>query len=78
MIMNNTGPTHPSPPDASPALNKMQERTEPPHQRAGRQQGTESEREKDRHPFTALLPCSVRQTCSHCHLYHILSLSFSL
>lgn len=58
--MNNTGPTHPSPPDASPALNKMQERTEPPHQRAGRQQGTESEREKDTHLQLYCLVQSVR------------------
>lgn len=61
MIMNNPGPTHLlSPPDASPALNKMQERTEPPHQRAGRQQGTESEREKDTHLQLYCLVQSVR------------------
>lgn len=61
MIMNNPGPTHlPSPPDASPALNKMQERTEPPHQRAGRQQGTGSEREKDTHLQLYCLVQSVR------------------
>lgn len=59
--MNNPGPTHLlSPPDASPALNKMQERTEPPHQRAGRQQGTESEREKDTHLQLYCLVQSVR------------------
>ncbi len=38
----------------------MQEKTEPPHQRAGRQQGTVSEREKDTHLQLYCLVESVR------------------
>ncbi len=40
----------------------MQERTEPPHQRAGRQKGTVSEREKDTHLQLYCLVESVRLT----------------